>query len=383
MKPSASLYLHVPFCERKCTYCDFYSIESRALQSDYLDALEQEITLEAPSWQGWEFGTVFFGGGTPSLLSPEEFERINDALRSSFRILPGAEWTVEANPGTISHESLEGYRLAGINRLSIGIQSFDADELKFLGRIHDAGQAEESVLIARAAGFDNVSVDLIYSLPGQTLDGWVRTLHRAVALAPDHISAYSLIVEHNTPLSRLVNAGRVVPNAAETEAVLYEHTMAMLDGEGFEHYEVSNYAREGKRSLHNSAYWRHIPYLGLGPSAHSFTYAEGWRSGRRSSNIANLSTYVAKLREGESPRSMEEHLSETDLVNERLFLGLRSDGVDVSRFAMDFEAPPPAEAISVLEDLVAAGKVVRENSVYRLTPRGYLVCDEIAARIMV
>jgi oxygen-independent coproporphyrinogen-3 oxidase len=377
------LYLHIPFCEKKCVYCDFYSIESRTSQDDFLVALEREILLHAPAWKEAEFATVFYGGGTPSLLSPGEFERINNALRRSFRILPESEWTVEANPGTITRTSLEGYRKAGINRLSFGIQSFDESELRFLGRIHDAKQAEESVRLAREAGFDNVSVDLIYSLPGQTRERWRSTLDRTIDLAPDHISAYSLIVEHNTPLSRLVNTGRVVPNPSEAEAALYEETMTTLEAAGFEHYEVSNYSLRGRRSRHNCAYWQHLPYLGLGPSAHSFLPGGGWRSARRRSNVSNVSTYIARLTAGEDPVSFEEELTLQDLINERLFLGLRSDGLDASRFAGDFGEPIPGMSAQILEDLCRTGKVVREGSTYRLTSEGYLVCDEIAARIMV
>jgi oxygen-independent coproporphyrinogen-3 oxidase len=379
----ASLYLHIPFCEKKCVYCDFYSIESRTSQNDFLAALEREIGRHASAWKETEFATVFYGGGTPSLLSPGEFERINGALRGAFRILPGSEWTVEANPGTITRASLEGYRTSGINRLSFGIQSFDERELRFLGRIHDATQAEESVGLARDAGFDNVSVDLIYSLPGQTREGWRSTLDRAIALSPDHISAYSLIVEHNTPLSRLVNTGRVVPNPAEAEAALYEETMTTLEAAGFEHYEVSNYALPGRRSRHNSAYWQHLPYLGLGPSAHSFLPGEGWRSARRRSNVANVSTYIARITAGEDPVSFSEDLTRHDLINERLFLGLRSDGLDASRFAADFGEPIPGMSAEILDELCRAGKVVREGSAYRLTSDGYLLCDEIAARILV
>jgi oxygen-independent coproporphyrinogen III oxidase len=379
----SSLYLHIPFCERKCVYCDFYSIEGRSAQGDFLHALEREVLLRAPEWADHEFATVFFGGGTPSLLSPEEFERINGALRRAFRILPGAEWTAEANPGTVSMESLEGYRRSGINRLSFGIQSFDEGELRFLGRIHDARQAEDAVTLARASGFDNVSVDLIYSLPGQSREGWRRTLDRAVGLGPDHISAYSLIVEHNTPLSRLVNSGRVVPNSSESEAALYEETMQTLDAAGYEHYEVSNYARPGFRSRHNSAYWQHVPYLGLGPSAHSFCPDRDWKGAKRRSNIANVSAYLARLGEGVLPESGGEDLGRKDLINERIFLGLRSDGIDTGRFEADFGVPFPASSMETLEELSRLGKVIRDGPRHRLTAEGYLICDEIAARIFV
>jgi oxygen-independent coproporphyrinogen III oxidase len=383
MNSPASLYLHIPFCEKKCVYCDFYSIEGRAAQGDFLTALESEMRLRAPDWRELEFATVFYGGGTPSLLSPAEFERINTALREAFCIRSDSEWTVEANPGTITKESLEGYRKAGINRMSFGIQSFDENELRFLGRIHDVRQAEEAVPLARASGFDNVSIDLIYSLPAQTREGWRRTLDRAIGLAPDHISAYSLIVEHNTPLSRLVNTGRVVPNSSDAEAGLYEETMKALEGAGYEHYEVSNYARPGFRSRHNSAYWRHVPYLGLGPSAHSFRPDGGWKGAKRRSNIANVSAYIARLADGTLPEAGGEDLGRQDLINERIFLGLRSDGIDAASFEEDFGEPLSDSSIAILEDLCRFGKVTRNGPRYSLTAEGYLICDEIAARIFV
>ncbi len=376
-----SLYVHIPFCQRKCVYCDFYSIETVSLMDPFLDALDKEIALAAPAGEGVSFDTLFFGGGTPSLLAPRELERIMHSFRSAFVIREDAEITLETNPGTASPEKLRDYLSLGVNRLSIGIQSFDENELRFLGRIHDAGEAVRCVGLAREAGCRNVSVDLMYSLPGQTEGEWEKTLSRALALHPDHVSAYSLIVEDETPLARMVSAKLVSPNPVEAEASLYERTMEVMEQAGFEHYEVSSYARPGFRSLHNSAYWSHADYLGFGPSAHSF-----WRQGNgepplRWANVPAVGRYCDSLRKGESPVTMREEVTPAQMCNERIFLGLRSSGVDLRGLGDEFGLP--ADRLALAGALVEDGAAVLEGARLRLTARGYMLCDEIAARMMV
>ncbi|HUI64359.1 MAG TPA: radical SAM family heme chaperone HemW, partial [Bacteroidota bacterium] len=230
----ASLYLHIPFCERKCLYCDFYSVENLDAMEAFLHAIDLEIDCYSSLAAGTTFDTVFFGGGTPSLLTPSQLERLLQKLHERYTIHPGAELTLETNPGTVSVEKLVDYRSLGINRLSIGIQSLRDSELGWLGRIHDARSAVACVEYARQAGFENVGIDLIYSLPGQDISQWNETIEKALDLAPDHVSAYSLIVEDNTPLARLVAARQVSPNPAEREAELFEQTMAVLGRHGFE-----------------------------------------------------------------------------------------------------------------------------------------------------
>ena len=379
----SSLYLHIPYCERKCLYCDFYSIENLSSVKSFLRALGAEIATRGHSAKDVEFDTVFFGGGTPSLLSPLQLDGIMQLLRETFPVSPGAEVTLETNPGTVTAEKLAAYRALGINRLSIGIQSFREEELRFLGRIHDRRQAEQCFRDARSAGFDNVSVDLIYSLPGQTAQQWDESLDRGLALQPEHISAYSLIVEDRTPLARMVAAKQVSPNPLETEALLYENTMVVLQREGFEHYEVSNFARPGFRSRHNLAYWTHKNYLGFGPSAHSFWHEEEWGNGRRWSNVAQVSSYCKNLMNGELPVAFEEVVNRQDLMNERLFLGLRSGGVDLDRMSLDFGLSLPPARGDTIRQLVTEGLATLRNGVVCLTSAGYLLCDEIAARLMV
>jgi oxygen-independent coproporphyrinogen III oxidase len=378
----ASLYLHIPFCEKKCLYCDFYSIETLAPMEDFLKGLQVEMESYASRGQGTSFDTVFFGGGTPSLLTPEQLERILSSLRANYSIADGAEVTLETNPGTITPEKLAAFRSLGINRLSIGVQSFDDRELHFLSRIHDSGQAIEAVELARRAGFDNVSIDLMYSLPGQTPEQWLRTLEKGVALETQHISAYSLIVEDNTPLSRMVRAKQVSPNPVEAEAVLFEITMQVMADNGFEHYEVSNYAKPGRRSRHNYAYWSHENYLGFGPSAHSFWRASDGRSGERWANIANVSTYARGLAEMKMPLAFREVVGEKELVNERIFLGLRADGVNLGRLEAEFGWTPAVAHQEIIRQLRTEGLAVEEGGILRLTQAGFLLCDEIASRLM-
>lgn len=379
----ASLYLHIPFCERKCLYCDFYSVENLESMEAFLRAIDREIAGHKELGAGTTFDTVFFGGGTPSLLAPLQLERLLQRLHETFKIDPGAELTIETNPGTVNVEKLIAYRALGINRLSIGIQSLRDSELRWLGRIHDARSAISCMEFARRAGFDNVGIDLIYSLPGQTSGQWDETLKKSLDLEPDHVSAYSLIVEDNTPLAALVASRQVSPNPAEIEAALYEQTMDSLRRHGFEHYEVSNYARPGRRSRHNYAYWTHTCYLGFGPSAHAFWMHGTWETATRWSNIAGVGEYSRRLENNQAPVVFRESLTAHQLFNERMFLGLRSDGVDLKRLHRDFPLRQERGMLDIARGLVCEGSAAWEGDRLRLTDRGYLLCDEIATRMMI
>jgi oxygen-independent coproporphyrinogen-3 oxidase len=377
-----SLYVHIPFCEKKCLYCDFYSIETLSPMEDFLTSLHREIDLYREQGRGSTFETIFFGGGTPSLLEPAQLDSLLYHLHDAFSVEKDAEITVETNPGTVHPEKLRAYRSMGVNRLSIGIQSFDAEELKFLSRIHTAEEALECVASARGAGFDNLSIDLIYSLPGQTGEGWIRNLTKGLSLAPHHLSAYSLIVEDNTPLARLVNSKQVSPNPVETEAHMYELTMDILERHGYEHYEVSNYACPGFRSRHNYNYWNHENYLGFGPSAHSFWKHASEKSGKRWWNIANISHYIDQLSRGALPLVSQEFVGGNELVNERIMLGLRSDGIDLDRFQADFGQSLAPESNALVSGLLQEGYATVSGRRIALTPKGYLICDEIARRLL-
>lgn len=372
----ASLYLHIPFCEHKCIYCDFYSIETIDPLERFLAALKKEITLVADTLRKEPMETVFFGGGTPSLLSPEQIKNLLDLLADTFTIAAGAEITLEANPGTVDEAKLAGYRSAGVNRLSFGVQSFFEDDLKFLTRIHSPAQAEEAVRAARRAGFDNVSIDLIFALPNQTEARWRHNLERAIDLETEHLSAYSLIVEAGTPLARMVRSRQVSPLPLAVEAEMYEITMRVLGAAGYEHYEVSNYARPGRRSRHNSNYWNHANYIGFGPSAHSF-----WAD-RRWWNIANLSSYCERLERGESPAAGSERLTPQQLLDESIMLGLRSGGIDTGRLRRELGADLLTRHGATIDALIAERLAERENDVLRLTDKGFLLCDEITEHLL-
>ena len=377
-----SLYVHIPFCERKCLYCDFYSVEESELMEDFLGALTREITLRRTETGQVTFETLFFGGGTPSLLAPRQLEPILSRLHAAYRIAPTAEVTLETNPGTVTEEKLRAYRALGVNRLSVGIQSFHDAELRLLGRIHDRAEAFRCLDLAGRAGFDNLGLDLIYSVPGQTLALWEDNLATAARFAPQHVAAYSLIVEEHTPLAGRVQTGEVRANPTDLEARMYERTMEVLRGHGYDHYEVSNYALPGFRCRHNCAYWSHEDYLGFGPSAHSFWKAGDGRSGRRWWNTSDLATYLERLGRGVLPVGGEEQVGPREMLAERILLGLRSGGLDVTGLGADFAFDPEARCGGLLDKMIEDGMAVFREGRLRLTPKGFLVCDEICRRLL-
>ena len=378
----ASLYLHIPYCERKCIYCDFYSIENMESKERFLSALKKEIVMRGEEFADKEtFETIFFGGGTPTLLSPKQMDELLSLLHKTFHITSNAEITSEANPGTVDVEKLRGYKTAGFNRMSFGIQSFHKDELEFLSRIHNAEEAERAIHNAYEAGFENVSCDLIFSLPNQTPEKWKETLLRAIALKPKHISAYSLIVEENTPLSVMVKNKIVSPLPEEIDAEIYESTMEILSQHGFMQYEISNYALPGYESRHNKNYWNHENYLGFGPSAHSF-----WRKeksqGKRWWNARNIQGYCEAIEAGKFPLSGSEIVDRKTLLNEEIFLGLRSGGIRLDIVKNDFDVDILALHNSIITEYGEQGLLTIQENLLKLTSKGYVLCDAIAERLM-
>jgi oxygen-independent coproporphyrinogen-3 oxidase len=388
----ASLYIHIPFCEHKCIYCDFYSVapNETASRSElptprFVKTLLKELDLRAKEERfRVSYETVFLGGGTPSLLPAEDLRLILEGVTGSFSIEPGAEITIETNPGTVNRQKLDAFRSLGINRLSIGVQSFHEDDLKFLTRIHSSEQAKRCVRDGYAAGFENISIDLIFSLPSQTMDRWRANLDQAMELNPSHISCYSLIVEPNTPLSNMVDARQISLLSTEEDASLYEMTIQYLADHGLEQYEVSNFAKPGFKSLHNKNYWNHSNYLGLGPSAHSFWSADGNEgSSVRWWNVSSIVGYFEKLDQGGLPVAGCEHLTVEQLVEEEIFLGLRSEGIDIAGFRKRYGKDLFTEDRSRLSDLIDNSLAVVQNGTLRLTSKGYMVCDEICASLRV
>jgi oxygen-independent coproporphyrinogen-3 oxidase len=374
-------YIHIPFCHRKCAYCDFYSVVTSPKEMDaFVASLCREIELRAVEATD-PCATVFFGGGTPSLLSPDQVETILSCLEDRLGIRPDAEITLEANPGTADQERFRIYRTLGITRLSLGIQSFRDEELRLLGRIHASAASLAAMEAARDAGFDNLSLDLIYALPGQSLADWEASLEAALTFRPEHVSPYSLTVEDDTPLAGLVRAGALAPCSADLSAAMYERTMERLAAAGYDHYEVSNYARPGFRCRHNMAYWTHQDYLGFGPAAHSFRRIEDGTRGCRSWNVADLDAYMRRLRDDQLPIAGREELGPAEIWRERIFLELRAGHLDLPRVARDFGRDLAAERPEALRLLAEAGLIRIRDGIVNLTPRGFLLCDEVCLRL--
>ncbi|NOY05215.1 MAG: radical SAM family heme chaperone HemW [Chlorobi bacterium] len=372
----AGIYLHIPYCESKCVYCDFYSVAEGEYRDEFVSVLTEEISCrakEAP--RDAVFRSVYFGGGTPSLLSPEEIRSILDTLRECFELDESAEVSMECNPGTVTAESLAGYRACGVNRLSFGVQSFFEDDLAFLSRIHSPEQAKESIEAARQAGFDNISLDLMFSLPGQTASRWSENLRQARELGVTHLSCYSLTVELGTPLASIVNRGEVCMPVQEEDAGLFETTMRTLGDWGFLHYEVSNFARPGFECRHNLVYWNHEPYLGFGPSAHSFT------DGKRTWNVTSIDRYIGMVRTSGTARAGGERLTRDQLRTEHVYLGLRSKGIDLEEFRARFGSDLVEDNRERVRMYVERGLLAVEGNRLFVTPAGFLLCDEICAEI--
>lgn len=331
------IYVHVPFCRTKCTYCAFVSGDyDPDLAARYLGALEREIRRAGRDAARPRVDTIFFGGGTPSLLPADELTHLLDVLREAFDVEPNAEITVEMNPGTLTPEKLAAYRAAGVNRASVGVQSFDNRELQSIGRVHDAADARSALGMLRTAGFDNVSMDLIAGLPSQTNDVWRANLDAAVALSPDHLSLYLLELHPGTKLARDVEAGRVVRPDDDVAVDMYFLMVDRLADAGFVHYEISNFARRlpnggDRRSRHNEKYWRDAPYFGFGVSAHALVGNE------RRANARSIKAYVEAVEATGSAVVERTPLSPRDRATEAIFLGLRRiEGIDLAGFAVRY-----------------------------------------------
>jgi len=385
MTNGEGLYIHVPFCRRKCRYCDFYSRPPRAAELErFVAAAISELQLRA---QGVRLhvqantlrsDTVYVGGGTPSMLSPEQLRRMLDAVCEPFGVTDGAEITVEANPLDVTPEWTEGCLAGGFNRISIGVQSTDEDDLRFLGRLHHAEDGPHAVQVAREAGFREIGIDLIYGLPGQTTDMLEERIVSALkACRPEHVSCYQLTYAEGTPLWRDARSGRIVRLSEDEEHDLFVCVHETLAGLGYPAYEVSNFSLNGQyRSRHNSNYWRHVPYIGLGPSAHSFLPPV------RSWNVRDIEDYIARVEAGAAATEGDEELSDEQLASEMVMLALRTtDGLDLGlyreRFGRDF-----AEGNrNAVQSAVQHGLIVLTDSHIRPTLDGLAVADGLAAEL--
>jgi putative oxygen-independent coproporphyrinogen III oxidase len=370
------LYLHVPFCSAICPYCDFAVLTGGPeRRRRFADHLISEISLWSPDRSAFDsIDTIYFGGGTPSALAPEDIARTLAAARGNLSIQDGAWISFEANPEDVNPASVRSWRDLNVHFLSLGIQSFDADALKFLGRRHTPEEARRSVEIARAAGFDTISIDLIYGLPGQPFEIWRRTLEQAVALQPDHISCYQLTFHEGTPFGFRLAKGQMSELPEEAQGDIFLFTHEFLRDQGYPAYEVSNFARSPEhRSRHNQKYWHHVPYLGLGPSAHSFSGTRRWWNERK------LGPYEKRIEAGERPVAGSEELTREDLALEALMLGLRTvEGIDLAAFQERYGVDLLKRNEPLIERLVREDLVRIEGDLLIPTFAGLAVTDSLA-----
>jgi oxygen-independent coproporphyrinogen-3 oxidase len=375
-----SLYVHIPYCRHVCPYCDFnVYAASRPPEREYVAGLVAELEAHATCtlWAGRAVKTVYLGGGTPSLFAADALGALLDAVAGRFGLVTAAEVTLEANPGTVSRTSLAGYRAAGVNRLSLGAQSFHPAHLRRLGRDHEPEDTRAAVAAARAAGLHNLSLDLIFGVPGETPAEWEQDLLAALALAPDHVSAYSLTYEDNTPFHAWRASGRLTPIGEDDEATMAEAAVAVLEAAGFARYEISSFARPGFESLHNQSYWDGSDYLGVGAGAHSFSREPA--PGRRTMNERRPGRYLAAVRETGTAVAHEVHLTEAQARAEFCFTGLRrTAGIDAAAFRRRFRTELAA-AFPQVETLVAEGLLETTADRIRLTPRGLRYADTVSA----
>lgn len=376
-----AIYIHIPFCRAKCAYCDFSSFAGlEDLCSAYVEAVEREIETASRSDHVDGVGSlterrvksIYFGGGTPTVLGTAELARLLETCRRHFRVDTDAEITVEANPESATPAKLRELRTAGFNRLSLGFQSLDDSELGLLGRLHTVAKAVASYDAARRAGFSSINIDLIFGIPGQSLSAWEQTLRAATALKPDHVSCYGLSVEPGTRLAAEIDSGRLEASSEDLQADMFELAMDRLAAAGYRHYEISNFAWPGMECRHNSLYWRNGDYLGFGAAAHSHVTPARW------SNAAHPTDYIRRP----SPRGRAVELSADEALSETIFLGLRmAEGIDPTAIEERFGVSMAARFGFEIEDLMEKDLLER-NGRLRLTRRGILLANEVLCRFV-
>jgi len=373
---NTAIYIHIPFCDHKCIYCDFYSLINYENVNEYLKALKLEINYYAEKYsQNRIINTIFFGGGTPSFMSPDYIGEIIKEISQKFKIAEDAEITLETNPGTVDKNKLADFKNSGINRISIGIQTFDESELKFLTRIHDKKTAIKTVESASEIGIENISIDLIFSLPNQTKKTWLENLNIAVNLPIKHISAYSLILEKGTILNKLVLDGKIKMVSENYDAELYEYTMNFLTSKNFIQYEISNFAKPGFECLHNKFYWEYKDYLGFGTAAHSFI------KGRRWWNFSSLNKYIDEINKNNHAERGFEILTKNQMLDEIIMLGLRSCGINISEIK-NYSANWFNEKKNIIDNFIEGKYLKQTNKLISCTKKGYMICDEIISKLI-
>lgn len=379
----AGLYIHIPFCIKKCPYCDFFSITDTSMQSAFMDALFNEMHLRRS--EALAFDTIYIGGGTPSLLDAKSIDRIIENAHQSYQILAEPEITLEINPGTVTPEQLKGYKRAGVNRINIGVQSFNPAGLGFLGRTHSVNDADRTIKCSHKTKFEKMGLDLIYGIPGQTKQSWLFDLQRAVAFEPQHISCYMLTYEPGTPLEKDRQKGRFSPLSDDMTCELYETTITFLSNCGYAQYEISNFSHTGSgkiqtlnpehnQSKHNQKYWSFVPYIGLGPSAHSFIEPQ------RFWNHSSVEKYIGDLAKNRLPLEGKETLNQEQLIMEAIYLGLRqTKGISLDFFDQKFGQSFKAMFEDVIKDLEEKRLVKFSQNSCELTLKGMLLFDSVIA----
>ena len=373
----AGIYIHIPFCKQKCNYCNFYSLASVKYRDVFVDALVKEIALQKDYLEGEEVETIYFGGGTPSLLSSDEIEKIIDELAIFHKINRDAEITLEANPDDITSEKIRKLRQSPINRFSIGIQSFFDGDLKYLNRVHSGSEAETSVKTVLDAGFENMSIDLIYGIPSLSDENWQANIEKFFSFNIPHLSSYALTVEPQTALDILIKNGKMNNIDDEKAALQFQFLMQAMDDKSFIHYEISNFSKESCYSKHNTSYWQGKKYLGLGPSAHSFD------GNSRQWNISNISKYIKSLNNS-GINAEKETLTKEQKYNEYVMTSLRTIwGTSIKYILENFGESYEKYYLKEIKKHIKEGNVISGNGVLQLTHRGKLFADGIASDLFI
>ena len=372
----AGIYIHIPFCKRRCNYCAFYSSTLYNTQEKYVDALCREIVERKEYLNEETIETIYFGGGTPSTLTIAQLQRICSTVYATYRISENPEVTIECNPDDLTEEFLSVLRTMPFNRISMGIQSFNDIQLKRLGRRHNAEKARQAVNNARKAGFSNISIDLMFALPGSTAEEWQNDLESAIELKPDHISAYNLMYEEGTPLYRALQRGDFRELSEEENVKQFEMLIENIKKAGYRHYEISNFAMPGKESRHNSSYWNGTPYLGCGAAAHSYNGTS------RQWNIADIEEYIKGIEDGKHNCEIE-HLSEEERYNDTILTRLRTaDGILLEWMKERFSARLNAYMLRAARKEIALGNLKEENGHLSLTEKGIFISDTIIRELI-
>ncbi|MGN0033271.1 MAG: radical SAM family heme chaperone HemW [Candidatus Limimorpha sp.] len=372
----SGIYIHFPFCKSKCAYCNFYSVVEEQTRQDFLRSIKIEIEARKDYLDNDGVSTIYLGGGTPTLFKATEIQELVSLLHKNFKIMPEPEFTIEANPDTVNKQSLEEYRSIGINRISVGIQSFFDDDLQYLNRRHDSAHAMTVLEDIREAGFQETSLDLIYGIPTLTDEKWVRNLETAFASGADHLSAYALTIEEKTALARRITSGKAAPVDEDTVIRQYLILTELMRDNGFEHYEISNFARPGHHSRHNTAYWKGEKYIGLGPSAHSYN------GNSRQWNISNIKKYNSLITNGDNSYFEIERLSPTDRYNEYIMTSLRTCwGCDIDFICKKFGEKSKRHFLKSAEPFINDGRLIIKGYNYTLSDEGMLFADGIAAEL--